>query len=41
MRSRREADQLVGGLAVHWGGRPGWLTGLRLSDASLALLRIP
>jgi hypothetical protein len=37
----RLAGYPVGGLAVHWGGVPGWLTGLRLSNASLALLRVP
>lgn len=31
----------VGGLAVRWGGRPGWLTGLRLGSEGLALLRVP
>lgn len=37
----RLAGYPVGGLAVRWGGRPGWLTGLRLSNAGLALLRVP
>ncbi|MFN8025240.1 MAG: PQQ-binding-like beta-propeller repeat protein [Acidimicrobiia bacterium] len=31
----------VGGLAVRWGSRPAWCTGLRLGPATLALLRIP
>jgi outer membrane protein assembly factor BamB len=31
----------VGGLTVAWGGTPGFLTGLRLSNGGLALLRVP
>lgn len=37
---RHLAGYPVGGLAVRWAGRSGWLTGLRLSPATLALVRV-
>jgi outer membrane protein assembly factor BamB len=38
---RQFAAYPVGGLAVHWGGHPGWLTGLRLGTTTLGLMRVP
>jgi len=38
---RQLAGYPMGGATVRWGGAPGFLTGLRLSNGGLALLRVP